>query len=236
MRRRLFAIIMALTMVISILPATAMAEEVPPEDQILEEELTTNSDLKDESAEAEPQVEDPVASIGDQEFETLAQAIAVAEDGDTVELLKSFEESFPSIDSDIKLTVDLNDNTLTIPGSSSVVLSNGADLTLYNGSITAKEMSVAPGYGTNSLFNILTGSAITLDNVDLDTTGSALFPQGDAASVTVKNGSSIMCGVYAVATNAAATDNYQVAIMLEDSSFTSTYGYTTTYSKIAALL
>ena len=68
-------------------------------------------------------------------------------------------------------------------------------------------------------------SSIILDHVVVDTNGSGVFPQGDAASVNVINGSIIKAGVFAVGTNAAEVANYNVVINLKDSTFIGAYGY-----------
>ena len=155
----------------------------------------------------------------------LNEAVEAAQTGDTLTLLKSSNEQLPSI-SGKNITLNLGGNTLRLNRADSVVLSNGASLTINNGSIVAKGFTK----GTNSLFNIQKDSAITLNGVTVDTTASALYPQGDAASVTVI-GSTINCGVYAVGTNAATVDNYHVVITLKDSAFNSAYGYTEADSK-----
>src|SRR5699024_8457719 len=66
-----------------------------------------------------------------------------------------------------------------------------------------------------------------VDNATIDTTGSALFPQGNAASVTVTN-SIIKAGVYAVGTNASGPDNYGVNITLSNSEFSAPHGFKNT--------
>ena len=155
----------------------------------------------------------------------LNEAVEAAQTGDTLTLLKSSNEQLPSI-SGKAITLNLGGNTLYLNSANTVALSNGASLTINNGSIVAKGFTD----GTKSLFNIQTNSSITLNGVTVDTTASALFPQGDAASVTVI-GSTIYCGVFAVGTNAAKENNHNVVITLKDSTFNSTYGYTTAHPK-----
>ncbi|WP_458861825.1 S-layer homology domain-containing protein [Acidaminobacterium chupaoyuni] len=159
------------------------------------------------------------AAVGTAKYDTLANAIAAAGNGQTVTLLKDVTETLtaPTVSS---LTIDLGTHKLTMSNTASVVISGGKSLTIQNGSIESKGITD----GTLSNFNIQTNSSITLENVIFDTTGSALYPSGDAASVTVTN-SEIKCGVYAVATNAAKVENYNIVITLTGSTFTSTYGY-----------
>jgi predicted ribosome-associated RNA-binding protein Tma20 len=163
--------------------------------------------------------ENAVASIGAAKYDTLAAALAAATDGQTVKLLKDVTETLtaPTASS---LTIDLGTHKLTMSNTTSVVISGDKSLTIQNGSIESKGFTD----GTLSNFNIQTNSSIALENVIFDTTGSALYPSGDAARVTVTN-SEIKCGVYAVATNAAKVANYNIVITLTGSTFTSTYGY-----------
>lgn len=123
------------------------------------------------------------------------------------------------IEAGADVTIDLKDYTLTLPQTISTVIEEGAQLTICNGTVRAKNLP----NGTYALFNIKKDSSISLNAVTLDTNGAALFPQGDAASVTVSN-STIKGGVYAVGTNAAASDNYNVRITLENSTLEAPYG------------
>ena len=156
------------------------------------------------------------ASAEGAEGEDLSSQISSADDGATITLTENTTMSqFPNLSGNKSLTIDLNGKTLTITQTGSTTLSNGYDLTIKNGGIVAKSVSL----GTTALYNIQTKSSITLDDVDLDTTGAALYPQGDAAKVVVQNGSIIKGGTFAVATNAGTAENYGVQIILTDSEF-----------------
>lgn len=84
-----------------------------------------------------------VASIGDTKYTSLADAFSAAEDGDTITLLQdvSVEESSKSDNglyqvSGIGVTLDLNENTLTITNKRAFgVLTDGSSLTIKNGVI-----------------------------------------------------------------------------------------------------
>ena len=120
-----------------------------------------------------------------------------------------------------KAVIDLNDHTLTV-NQKTVTLEqdetgNATSLTLKNGKLKA-----ANATSTSACFNILTACAIELDRVEVTSTGSVLFPQGDAASVTVTNSSIDTSGVYGIATNSGDQDNFGVKITVENSSI-STY-------------
>ena len=118
------------------------------------------------------------------------------------------------------VNIDLNNHVLTLDGNSTIEIKDGAQIGITNGTIKALNISD----GTKSLFNIQKNSSIMVDNATIDTTGTALFPQGNAASVTVTN-SIIKAGVYAVGTNASGPDNYGVNITLSNSEFSAPHGY-----------
>lgn len=126
--------------------------------------------------------------------------------------------SFPSFEGALK--IDLAQHTLTYESGNTVFITNDKSLTFENGTLKAVKMA----NGTTSVFNIKSKGAVDLSGVTFITNGSALFPQGDAARVSVDN-SSIYCGTFAVGTNAATAENYGVVIELTNSSFTTAYGY-----------
>ena len=120
--------------------------------------------------------------------------------------------------------IDLNGKKLEYTGVSSVTVSDGSTLTIKNGTLVANGVGTSKMKGTGAFLIIQKGCSVELNTVVLKTNGSALYPQGDTARVTV-NGSKIYCGVYAVSTNAATVDNYNVVIELKDSTFTTDTGY-----------
>ena len=119
-----------------------------------------------------------------------------------------------------KVNIDLNSHTLALNSNSTIEIKDGAQVGIKNGTIKALNIPD----GTKSLFNIQKDSSIMVDNATIDTTGTALFPQGNAASVTVTN-SIIKAGVYAVGTNASGPDNYGVNITLSNSEFSAPHGF-----------
>ena len=152
--------------------------------------------------------------IGTTEYETLDAALSAAENDDTITLTDNAEISFSFPEGVKTLTIDLGKNTLTLTNNTSILLADGKSLTIQNGNLVSKPLENP----TVTAFNIQSGSSIKLDNVTYDCTGSALYPQGNAAKVTVID-STITADVYAVATNAGQTDNYDVVIDLKDSTF-----------------
>ena len=155
-----------------------------------------------------------VAVIGTTEYETLDAALSAAENDDTITLTDNAEISFSFPEGVKTLTIDLGKNTLTLTNNTSILLADGKSLTIQNGNLVSKPLENP----TVTAFNIQSGSSIKLDNVTYDCTGSALYPQGNTAKVTVID-STITADVYAVATNAGQTDNYDVVIDLKDSTF-----------------
>lgn len=155
-----------------------------------------------------------VAVIGTTEYETLDAALSAAVNDDTITLTDNAEISFSFPEGVKTLTIDLGKNTLTLTNNASILLADGKSLTIQNGNLVSKPLENP----TVTAFNIQSGSSIKLDNVTYDCTGSALYPQGNAAKVTVID-STITADVYAVATNAGQTDNYDVVIDLKDSTF-----------------
>ena len=110
--------------------------------------------------------------------------------------------------------IDLGGKTLTVSDEidTSVIIAGGQQVTLSNGTLVANNRT-----GANANFNIQTGSSVTFEDLTVNATGSVLFPQGDAAEVNVINCDITTSGAYAIGTNAATTDNYNVVISVENS-------------------
>lgn len=160
-----------------------------------------------------------VAQIGDNTYDSVDAALNNAKSGDTVTLLSDATVSGRKFE-ETAITIDLQGHTLTLGGWSSSEINRNASLTIKNGKVVSTNRAT----GDKADLIITAGSSIAIDNVEVDTKGSFLYPCGDAAHVTVTN-STIRCGVYAVATNANAVTNYNIIIDLQDSTFESKYGY-----------
>ena len=119
---------------------------------------------------------------------------------------------------------DLNGHTLTYTGGT-VQPQEGQTLTFRDSSVSGTErrgtLKLTGVTGTNSALNPQTGATVNASNIKVECSGSAFFPQGDAAAVNITS-CDVTADVYCVGTNAAATDNYGVEINLTDSTFTST--------------
>ena len=158
-----------------------------------------------------------VASVNGTEYATFANAwTQVCTNGGTLTLLDnaSYDQSLSLGNKQVE--IDLNGHSLSINTTLSSEINNNASLTIKNGSISYTGLSSV----ISSAFNIQAGCSVSLQSVQMNTNGSALFPQGNAASVTVDH-SNISAACYCVATNAATVDNYNVIINLTNSTFTS---------------
>ena len=190
MRRRLFAMIMALTMVISILPATAMAEEVSGETiPTLEENQIPNENSGDNqngiSNGQGPLTESPVGTESDTnstpeeapptETDEEAAFLDAVKQGGTVTLTDDLTlTNGLTISEDNRVVLDLNEHTLTLSGTVTVQdeayetdsmagIANEGTLTIKNGTVTSSaEMCL-----------IINSGELTLeDNVDLTKSGA----------------------------------------------------------------
>ena len=119
------------------------------------------------------------------------------------------------------ITYDLNGHTLTYSGSTHVV-GEGKTLTFMDSSVTGNARGgtlVLSGVtGTTAAINPQRGATLKVSNIKVTCTGSAFFPQGDAAEVDV-TACDVTAPIYCVGTNAGSTDNYKVVIKLKDSTF-----------------
>lgn len=223
MKRRILSLLLALTMALTLLPATALAEgEGDPSTGQEETDGTEVPQTEGESkSEPVPLIDkDDVAAIEEQGYATLAEAVEAAQDGETITLVDDVTIDSPLTLSgeEMDITIDLDGHTLTstIAGTGgSIDLTDGASLTVMDGIIEANECEET----YYSVVYINTGCSFTLDQVTFNSTGTPLAPAGDAAQVNVRNGSVINAGAYCVATNAGKTDNYNVEINLENSEF-----------------
>ena len=142
-----------------------------------------------------------VAQIGEQKFESLAEALAAVQDGDTLTLLADIALN-ESIKVTNTLTVDLNGKTLTGPDDGRAnwyaFIVDGGKLTLTDSVGTGELFAKCYGVETKSGEFILDGAKITATNNA--TLGSAIVNYG--GTVTIKSGtisgalSSVFTGGY----------------------------------------
>lgn len=138
--------------------------------------------------------EDPdVASIGDQSYSSLQEAVDEAGEGDTIKLLGDFTGDGVVVESGKDITIDFGGHTYDIDktvGSSGtetngMQLLQGSKVTLTNGTITSKTAKIL----------IQNYSELVLDNIILDGTQSpnCLYTaSNNCGSMTVKGNTEIL--------------------------------------------
>ena len=135
-------------------------------DELVKQEyVTVTRDLSDSLA---------VAQVSGYTYETLADAVAAAKSGETVELLKTSEGSGIKIDTSKKsLVFDLKGNTYTVtnPTVGSTGTETNAFQLLKGGSITFKNGTLKAGSSAKIL--IQNYCDLTLENVTVDCRGSS---------------------------------------------------------------
>ena len=177
MKKRIFSWLMALAMVMSMIPGAAFAttEGQPAGD------APTTSDTAAVTNEAK---------IGDVEYATLAEAVADAEAGETVTLLKSTAGTGIVIDKNI--TIDLGGFTYSFTSGvgSTGTESNGLQL-LKGNEITIRDgkLDVAAEAAYKFYILIQNYCDLTLDDVTLDGTNLDKWSGTDGDSYTLSNNS-----------------------------------------------
>ena len=125
-----------------------------------------------------------------------------------------------SVDEDI--TYDLNGNTLEYTGGT--VSFGDYTLSFIDSSVSGTKrggtLKLTGVRGNYAAFNPLKDATINAENINVECTGSAFYPKGDAAAVNITN-CDVNAALYCVATNAGSRDNYGVKITLKGSKFTS---------------
>ena len=183
MKKKLCSILLALTMVLTLLPVSALAEGgAPAEAEQVAAEL--------------PSATDGVVTLASDTSIPAAKLQSAIADG---------------------LEINLNGKTLTITSACTVTVPEGKTVKFYNGTILNSTFT----RGDLAAFAADKDATLIVDNVTMNTTGSAFFPAGNASAVTVTN-SRITAGVYVIGTNASGNLSDNVRITLKDSTLTST--------------
>lgn len=188
MKKKLCSILLALTMVLTLLPVSALAD------------VGTPAEAEQVAAEL-PSATDGVVTLASDTSIPAAKLQSAIADG---------------------LEINLNGKTLTITSAGTVTVPEGKTVKFYNGTILNSTFT----RGDLAAFAAGEGATLIVDNVTMNTTGSAFFPAGNASAVTVTN-SNITAGVYVIGTNASGNLSDNVIITLKDSTLTST-GYQNT--------
>ena len=155
MKRKMLSMLMALAMILSLLPMTALAA--------------------DGTACAGGEDCTHVAAIGDTHYDTLAEAVEAAQDGQTVDLLRTTKGSGVKVlgDENRTITIDLHGLTYTVVNptvGSTGTETNGFQL-LKGSTVTFKNGTIKPGTDAAKIL-FQNYCNLTLDNVTVDCTGS----------------------------------------------------------------
>lgn len=116
-------------------------------------------------------------------------------------------------------TYDLNGHNLTYTGQAVTVFQT---LTFMDSTKSGEsKLSFTGVKGTQSAINPIAGGTVNVKDIDVECSGSAFYPEGNAAALNITN-SHVKAKVYCVGTNAGKDANYGVAITLKDSTFEAT--------------
>ena len=155
--------------------------------------------------------------------ETFVQALASAAVSEiSVESNLSITGAALALEEGAEVEVNLNDHTLTFSSASASVVAANASLTLSDGTVKAESLPYEPAGQVYDLLILGEGGSITLQNVDLETSNSAIGVNSGitgGASLVVRK-SKISGAVYSISTN-ASKPTQNVRISLEDSEFDS---------------
>lgn len=155
--------------------------------------------------------------------ETFVQALASAAVSEiSVESNLSITEAALALEEGAEVEVNLNGHTLTFSSASASVVAANASLSLSDGTVKAESLPYEPAGQVYDLLILGEGGSITLQNVDLETSNSAIGVNSGitgGASLVVRN-SKILGAVYSISTN-ASKPTQNVRISLEDSEFDS---------------
>jgi hypothetical protein len=111
--------------------------------------------------------------------------------------------------------IDLNGHTLTFAANAAAIsLVEGASLEISGGDIVVSPNTLSV---SNSNITVGKNGVLVLDNVTMSTPNTAVFPDGNASEVTIKN-SVINAEAFGVGTNAST--NHTVTINIENSTIT----------------
>lgn len=166
-----------------------------------------------------------VANIAGRNYTDLAAAVGAASDGQTVQLVASFEEAV-TIPAGKNIKLDLNGNTLTSKESGTATVTNYGRLTIQD---TAEEKGGITR-GTQSYYTILNEGVMALDGIHVynenavsESAQASLIDNNvdcaaeDAAQLSIRGGTYETKGL-----NVVKNDNYGV-LVIENGAFTNKY-------------
>ena len=187
MKRKMLSMLMALAMILSLLPVTALAA--------------------DGKACAGGEDCTHVAAIGDVHYDTLAEAVDAVADGQTIDLLRTAEGGGVKVEgtSGRTFTIDLHGFTYTVVNptvGSTGTETNGFQL-LKGSTVTFKNGTIKPGTDAAKIL-FQNYCNLTLENVTVDCTGSncQYVASNNCGNVVIKDSTLL------AASNQAAFDLY----------------------------
>lgn len=111
-------------------------------------------------------IDAPVAKIGDVEYASLSKAINAVQNGGTITLLDNLDLGNGAVlqvgSSKKDFTIDLDSHTLSADGACLIMLHNGSQLTLKNGTLDGSRCT---SYGGVLYISSKSGPKLTLENV-----------------------------------------------------------------------
>ena len=111
-------------------------------------------------------IDAPVAKIGDVEYASLSKAINAVQNGGTITLLNDLDLDNGAVlqvgSSKKNFTIDLDNHTLRADGACLIMLHNGSQLTLKNGTLDGSRCT---SYGGVLYISSKSGPKLTLENV-----------------------------------------------------------------------
>ena len=135
---------------------------------------------------AEPEAPKSAAKIGEKEYPTVADAIADAQQDDTIVLLRDVTEN---ITINKSLTLDLGGFTLSGDGTKTVVAIAGQEIkvTVKNGTITGGKSTYGGGVNIQNVAGTVTLDNCTLTKNEASNAGGGVYI-ASSGSVRIKNG------------------------------------------------
>ena len=124
-------------------------------------------------------IDAPVAKIGDVEYASLSKAINAVQNGGTITLLDDLDLGNGAVlqvgSSKKDFTIDLDSHTLSADGDCLIMLHNGSQLTLKNGTLDGSRCT---SYGGVLYISSKSGPKLTLENVTAKSGSAADFLNG----------------------------------------------------------
>ncbi|QHK17705.1 hypothetical protein JS82_06115 [Methanomassiliicoccaceae archaeon DOK] len=168
------------------------------------------ADIQEPVPASNPEAGTAIAKVDGTPYTDFEVAVdAAISSNKTLTLLNDYQITNLNLDAE-SVTIDLNTKILSFER---IKLINASSLTFENGTLNGLYIGAA----NEASIAVNTGCSVTLNDVNYYTKATGLFPSGDAASVTVKNGSVVHAVGFCIGTNAGSSSNYYVDIKISDS-------------------